>query len=346
MTGRLETPPSEGRALRSERPRGSFTTASARTTPIEYTRAERFWFRLESPPRLQRFLRPPLRRILASIRRLIPERVTSSRVGRLVGGHPAFTSWAAMFAAAVLVIVSQQFGEPHFRWDPVRYEKWLLRQGTRAVKTSLAEIGPAVTIPAVHAKPTNEFIAGYYTPASGEITFNSSVQHIPCFLLETAAHECVHGIFVQNDLTPADTMNDDFLILVNEVAANVLAAHIVGNVMSRDGHDGSIVTEVLFQGYRRECDPAELGSLYQLYLTADHVSPGRFDRWEWHQVLTHFGAPLELVDEVHEICYLNTDPVEAARKISRRFMTRDLAPKDRPILEEFERTRARWNQVR
>ncbi|HSN57358.1 MAG TPA: hypothetical protein VLT32_22005, partial [Candidatus Sulfomarinibacteraceae bacterium] len=201
MTGRLETPPSEGLSRSSERPRGTFSTASARTTPIEYTRAERLWFRLESPIRLQRFLRPPLRRILASIRRLIPERVTSSRVGRLVGGHPAFTSWAAIFAAAVLVIVAQGFVEPHFRWEPERYQKWLARRGARAVKASLAEIGPSVTIPSVKARPVWEDISGYYAPETHEITFNSSIEHHPVFLLDTAAHECVHGIFLQNGLT-------------------------------------------------------------------------------------------------------------------------------------------------
>ncbi len=346
MTGQLETPPSEGRSRSSEPPRGTFSTASARTTPIEYTRVERLWFRLETPIPLPRLPRPSPRKILASIPRLIPGRIKRSRFGEQARKHPAFTSWAAIFAAAVVVIVAQSFVEPHFRWEPERYQKWLARRGARAVKASLAEIGPSVTIPSVSARPAGEHLSGYFNAATGEITFNSSIEHHPFFLLDTAAHECVHGIFLQNGLTPPGSLDDDYFTLVNEVAAYVLGAHIVGTIMSNEGLDGSIATEALYLLYRRYCDPNNPDGGYSQYLSPDALSSGVFDHQQWRSSLVHFGAPLELVDAVHEICYLNTDPVEAARKISRRFMTRDLAPKDRPILEEFERTRARWNQVR
>ncbi len=342
MRGNGQTDSPERQPGRAARSRGTFTTASARTRPIEYTRAERVWYRLETPIPLPRLLRPSLRTILAAFPRLIPARVKSSRCGRLTAAHPGIAAWLVILAGLIPMIVGHEPAMPHPKAHQAQYQKWLTRQGNRAVKASLAEIGPAVSIPKISAKPAGELIAGYYALESGEITFNSSVEHHPFFLLDTAAHECVHGIFVQNNLTPAGFMNDDYYTLVNEVAASVLGAYIVGTVMSHDGHDGSIVTEALFQSYRRSCDPQEPASWYQEYLTADRVRSGDFDRDEWHLALVHFGAPLKLVDEVYDICYLNSDPVDAAREISRRFITRDLAPRDRPILEEFERTRGRW----
>ena len=47
-----------------------------------------------------------------------------------------------------------------------------------------------------------------------------------------------------------------------------------------------------------------------------------------------------------QMCYVHSDPTEAARAITQRFMRTDLAPRDRPILEEFERTRALWAELR
>ncbi len=250
--------------------------------------------------------------------------------------------WVLIFAGATASIAGLQFVEPHYRWEPERYQKWLSRRGAQTIRTALAEIGPSVTIPSIQAQPERAGILGSYALGTGEITFNSSIEYHPVQLLETAAHECVHGIFVQNKLTPEDFTRDDYLTLVNEVAAYVLGAHITGAVLSRDGYDSSIVTEALFQMYRGACDPANPDSKYNHYLVPGLIPPDDRDRNEWHSALIHFGAPLALVDGVHDICYLESDPVDAAREISRRYMTRDLAPRDRPILEEFERTRQRW----
>lgn len=60
-------------------------------------------------------------------------------------------------------------------------------------------------------------------------------------------------------------------------------------------------------------------------------------------MLIHFG-PLQVVDEVYQMCYLHSDPTEAARAITKRFMRTDLEPRDKPIFEEFERTKLRWNE--
>jgi len=47
-----------------------------------------------------------------------------------------------------------------------------------------------------------------------------------------------------------------------------------------------------------------------------------------------------------QMCYLHSDPTGAARAITQRFMRTDLAPTDRSIYEEFERTRALWPEAR
>ena len=47
-----------------------------------------------------------------------------------------------------------------------------------------------------------------------------------------------------------------------------------------------------------------------------------------------------------QMWFLHSDPTEAAKAITQRFKRTDLAPKNRPIREEFERTRARWPEVR
>ena len=326
----------------STREKFTFATTTARRVPLEFSASEEIWYRLTRPRCLPRVPRPPVRKIAARAVGLIPDRVKASRAIQLARRHPGFAGWVLIFAGATASIAGLQFVEPHYRWEPERYQKWLEREGTRTIRAALAEIGPSVKIPSIHARPHGEWIAGYYTLATGEITFNSSVEHIPFFLLDTAAHECVHGIFVQNNLTPKHAFDDDYFTLVNEVAASVLGAHITGAVLSRDGRDGSVATEALFRMYRRDCDPAEPDGMYNSYLTPVRIASGDFDRNRWRSALIHFGAPLQLVDGVYDICYLESDPVDAAREISRRYMTRDLAPRDRPILEEFERTRQRW----
>ena len=266
----------------------------------------------------------------------------TTRPVQLIRSHPGVAAWLVIFAALGGVVATHEPAVPSPRLHQARYQKWLEREGTRTIRAALAEIGPSVTIPSIQAQPIRAGILGSYTLGTGEITFNSTIEYHPVQLLDTAAHECVHGIFVQNNLTPEHSFGDDYLSLVDEVAAYVLGAHITGAVLSRDGYDSSIVTEALFRMYRSACDPTNPDSMFNHYLVPGPIPPDDFDRDGWHSVLIHFGAPLQLVDGIYDICYLESDPVDAARKISQRYMTRNLAPRDRPILEEFERTRQRW----
>lgn len=320
-------------------------TTSARRVPIEYSVAERISFRLHQRIRLPRVPRPPLRKMLSSIPRLVPEPVKRSRAALLSRRHPALSCWLAAFTVFGLAGASRLLVEPHYRWEPERYQRWLQRRGERAVKAALGEIGPTARIPSVRARPLTEWIGGTYNPSTFEVTFNSDHPWYDFFLLETASHECVHAIILQNNFQPPTTTHGDYYLMVNETAAAVLGAFITGETWRQPGVDGSIATETLFQFHRSLCDPADPESAFAEYLTPDRVASGDFDHWMWHANLVHFGAPLPLVDAVYDICYMHSDPTEAARAIAQRFMREDLDPRDRPIYEEFERTRRRWAEA-
>ncbi len=222
-----------------------------------------------------------------------------SRAGRLARAHPALAAWAAIFAAFGLAAAAQGLIAPHYRWEPERYQRWLARRGALAVKATLGEIGPSARIPSVRAESMGDWIGGTYNPSSFEVTFNSDHQWPDFFLLETAAHECVHAIILQNNLQPPTTTHGDYFLMVNETAASVLGAFITGTTYSRPGVDGSIVTEVLFQFHRSQCDPADPEGEFTAYLTPGRVASGDFDHWTWYAELVHFGAPLPLVDAIY-----------------------------------------------
>ena len=322
----------------------TFATSSARHAPLVLSPSEELWYRLNRPVRLPRVPRPPIRRIAAFAISLVPSRIKNSRGVGLVRRYPALTASVLMFAGVGATIAGLQFVEPNFRWEPERYQKWLARRGARATKATLAEIGPSVEIPTVQAQPTQEMVLGYYTFADKGITFNSNREYHEIDLLRTASHECVHGIFHQNNLGQPSSTHADYFLMVDETAAYVLGAFVAGEAWSRRGHDPSILWETLFLKYRRACDPADPESMYTEYLAPGRPGSGDFDQDEWRDVLVHFGSPLQLVDAVYEICYLHTDPTDAAREIAKRFMTTDLQGKDKAILEEFERTRRRWDE--
>jgi hypothetical protein len=306
---------------------------------------ERLEYRLTAPIPLPRVPRLPIRKMLSCLPKLVPAPLRRSRAGRLARAHPALAAWAAIFAAFGLAAAAQGLVEPHYRWEPERYQRWLARRGALAVKATLGEIGPSARIPSVRAESMGDWIGGTYNPSSFEVTFNSDHQWPDFFLLETAAHECVHAIILQNNLQPPSTTHGDYFLMVNETAASVLGAFITGTTYSRPGVDGSIVTEVLFQFHRSQCDPADPEGEFTAYLTPGRVASGDFDHWTWYAELVHFGAPLPLVDAIYEICYLHSDPTEAARIIAQRFMREDLDPRDQAIFEEFERTRRRWDEA-
>jgi hypothetical protein len=306
---------------------------------------ERLEYRLTAPIPLPRVPRLPIRKMLSCLPKLVPAPLRRSRAGRLARAHPALAAWAAIFAAFGLAAAAQGLVEPHYRWEPERYQKWLARRGARVVKASLAAMGPAVKLPTVRAEPRHPWILGTYDFTEREISFNSNREYRDFDLLETASHEMVHSVFDQVVTFQEPTEDLDFFLVVNEASASILGAFVVGEVCSWQGYDGSIVTENLVLEYRLACDPNLYGSMYDRHLTPDRVASGDFTHEYWHAVLVHFGTPAPLIDAIYEICYLHSDPTEAARIIAQRFMREDLDPRDQAIFEEFERTRRRWDEA-
>jgi hypothetical protein len=144
------------------------------------------------------------------------------------------------------------------------------------------------------------------------------------------SHEVVHAMFDQGRLRLYERAPDpSSFVLSEEVAADVLGAHISGLVRARAGEDGVALTGRLVREHRDRSDPRMPRSFYQTFDRArasfglNAVDP-RFE----YSVFLHYGSP-ERVDEMDRICRENPDPWEAAREISRRYLTWE-REKERP----------------
>ncbi len=348
--GRVENPDVELRELlRRAHGEGQVRTSSARRDPAagpppqspRDTSILRRQLRVR-PPRALLWLLAGLRGLPGKLLGLVPGRLKRSKGARLVRRYPGLSAWLLMFAAVGLAIGGPSFTTPRLEDEPLRYQRWLERRGTSAVQATLARIGSHVDIDAVRARPREPWIGGVYFLRENAIEFNSEMEYDETRLLKIAAHECVHAIINQHSFQPYSATHGDYYSLVNETAAYVLGAHIAGDVWRRRGHDGHALTGTLIFLHRDTCDPAIPDSLYNRFLAPGRPQSGDFAREFWHGMLIHF-APVELVDAVDEICCRHTDPTDAARAICERFMRPDPPdPRDRRILEEFERRQARW----
>jgi hypothetical protein len=241
----------------------------------------------------------------------------------------------------ILMIAAQETGTPRPDRHPARYRAWLQKRGERAVRASVAEIGLSrLVVPTVRAQPDRDWIAGSFSPWNGTIAFNSKHEFSDAYLLSVAAHESVHALFDQHGLRPNTGRHADFNLLVEETTAEVLGAYIAGDAWSRDGGDGLALTAQLLEDHRRACSPTYPNSVYNKYLAPGRNSSEAYDQERWHSALVHYG-PLQLVNAIDETCRWKTNRVAAARAIARRFLRAELLPADRPIFEEFERTRKR-----
>ncbi len=314
-------------------------TSSARRPQSAPPRTESFRQLLQRPIHLPHIPLPPVPKVLKRLPSPIPGWVKRSRYAQFAGRQPGWSAWLLVFAAVGTLIASRGIVTPHPDSHPIRYERWLEKKGSGTVNAVLVEIGPEIHVPTVRAQPINDMYVAYYTGWDRAVTFNSEYEYFDYELMDVAAHECVHAIFHQQGLIPKKY--DAYFTMVNETAAEVLGAHIAGDVWSRKGDKGSVLTEVLIQKYRRGCNPANPDSYYSRYLAPGRRESDDFIRERWHSVLIHYG-PLQLVDEIDKICLRKPDPIDAARAIANRFMRTDLMRRDVPILEEFRRRQRQW----
>jgi len=282
---------------------------------------------------------PTFGRLAAPILRLLPQRLRrgASQAARAARCRPGAAAWLLLFALVGLTVVGPRSIDPRPNLSQGRYRAALQTRGHDAVRASAAEIGLRRTvIPTVRATHEQEWIGGYFAPASFTIAFNSRHEFADAFLLAVAAHESVHALFDQYGLKSAHEGPDGFFqLLVEETTAEVLGAHIAGRAWSRRGGKGDKLTAALLDSHRRDCDPHRPGSVANHYFVKRREGGEAFSDLPREEALSHFGPPA-LVDAVAQICERERLPLDAARAVAARFMRPRLATADRPIREEFD----------
>lgn len=245
------------------------------------------------------------------------------------------SSWAVRFerqhtGIAVWILVFGFFALQVQVWEgPPPGPEFVLTEGNRcvemaartAVNRSLAVIGHGVKVSEVEVKPIQKHAAAQYSDGSNSVTFSNEYFPSSDQLLHTAAHESVHAIFDQAHLTrwSEDPVWESWLV-VEEVAAEVLGAHIAGRVMALRGGDGEALTRRLVREFRIDCDLSASGGWRRLiWILATRVEPERKVPDLLYMTATHHG-PVEMVDEIDRICREHFDPWEAAHVIADRFI--------------------------
>jgi hypothetical protein len=187
----------------------------------------------------------------------------------------------------------------------------------------LRVVGPGVTIRKLEVTDLDRHVAATYTYDRYWITVNSRLQHFPDDdVLETLAHEVVHAMFDQGRLKHFENAPDSSVfVLSEEVAADILGAHIAGRARTAAGGDGAALTDRLVRRHRNLSDPKHRSSYYQRFDRAlASFGPNAVDPDFEVAVTIHFGSP-ERVDEMDGICRKCSDPWDAAREISKRYLT-------------------------
>ena len=261
-------------------------------------------------------------------RRRLPAKV--KRFGRRLD-----MSWLVMFprrrpAIALWILVFGFLAVQLQVWEGMpEGPEFVLTEGNRcvqqaarsAVRRSLAVVGHGVKVSRVDVGPVERWVAASYWQGSAVVRFSADSFPEADELLHTAAHESVHAIFDQANLNPFS--NDpawDSRMLAEEVAAEVLGAHIAGRVRTQQGRDGSEFTRRLIQHYRNQCDssnPQGIRSTLRRYASAFGVDNLDFEIVR--SIILHYG-PVEMVDEMDRICREHPDPWEAAHVIADRFI--------------------------
>lgn len=190
-----------------------------------------------------------------------------------------------------------------------------------AVERSLEVIGHGVKVARIDVGPTVPCAAAQYTPGSAEVRFSPEVFFDADEMLLTAAHESVHAIFDQAGLNPYSSNPVwDTRLLAEEVAAEVLGAHIAGEVRTRQGGDGDALTREAIRHFRDASDWSNPTSIRQrVWRWAIKVGPEKLNADVVRSIAVHYG-PVEMIDAMDRICREHPDPWVAAHVIAERFI--------------------------
>jgi len=235
--------------------------------------------------------------------------------------HPAIALWIFVFGCFGLAIEVWTGPPPEPEFVLTEDNRCVERAARTAVNRSLAVIGHGVEVSEVEVKPIGEYAAAQYSGGFNSVTFSNEYFPSSDQILQTAAHECVHAIFDQARLSrwTSDPAWDCRLV-VEEVAAEVLGAHIAGRVMTLRGGDGEALTRRLVRMFRNDCDlSAPGGWRRRIWFYATRFEPERRVPDLLYMTAIHHG-PVEMVDEMDRICLEHFDPWDAAHAIADRFI--------------------------
>ena len=260
---------------------------------------------------------------------LTPEVSESERAAwRAVVRRPGIAAWALLFAVLGLSLGSS--GVRHLAESfqrPAVFEA-RVRSNMDAV---LGAVGPPVRIDRLEVTDLPRYVAAQYGYGRARIGVSRTLdRYSDDDLLHVMSHEVVHAMFDQGRLRLYERAPDpSSFVLSEEVAADVLGAHISGLVRARAGEDGVALTDRLVREHRERSDPRMPRSFYQTFGRARaSFGPNAVDPRFEYGIFLHYGSP-ERVDEVDRICRENPDPWDAAREISRRYLTWE-REKERP----------------
>lgn len=252
---------------------------------------------------------------------LTPKFSESERAAwRAVLRRPGVAAWVLLFAVVGLGLAPS--GVRHLAASfqgPAVFEA-RVRSNVDAV---LGAVGPPIGISRVEVVDLPRYVAASYGNGRARIWVNPRLdRYSDDDLLHVMAHEVVHAMFDQGRLRLYEGAPDpSYFVLCEEVAANVLGAHIAGSVRTRAGGDGDDLAVRLVQEHREQSDPTMPRSFYQTFGRARaSFGPNAVDPRFEYGIFLHYGSP-ERVDEMDRICRENPDPWTAARAISRRYLT-------------------------
>lgn len=260
------------------------------------------------------------RQLPARCRRFVG-RLDASWFAEFPRRQPGVALW--ILVLSVVAVQIQVWAGPAEGPEYVLTEQDLcLRQSARsAINSSLDVIGHGVRVSSVDVGPLDLVGIAQYRMGHSEVRFSNDYFFSAEQLLLVAAHECVHALFDQADLNPywGDPLWDHRL-LVEEVAAEVLGAHIAGRVKTLRGGDGGGFTAREVKRFREASDISNPTSIRRrVWRWAIKAGVENLNAEVVRSIAIHHG-PVEMIDEMDRICREHPDPWDAAHVIAERFI--------------------------
>ena len=237
--------------------------------------------------------------------------------------HPGLAVWVLLFVAVGLLVW------PHTGVSLGQiFSNQMEGRARQTVVDVLDVVGPRVAIDVVEVQDRGPGIAATYHWPTRTITISPLIEdYDDDEFLWLVCHEVVHAMFMQMEWGETEgSANWRSFLLPGETAAEVLGAHLAGQVRSRQGAKGRHLTERFIRRHRNLCDPLSPWSYYQQVERARNESGLLAVDEEWeYLVFTHMSSP-EMVDEMDQICRKSPDPWHAVRVIGERYLFTDLQP--------------------